>query len=88
MNGYPLSQDHGMALLGTNAEGIPAIVWGTGPNGPRSTDRQPSDPAAYYLPVAVNVADDIIAVGIGAGSEELRAYMHTTDIFDIVDRQL
>ncbi len=88
MNGYPLSQDHGVALLGTNAEGIPAIVWGTGPHGPSPLQRQPSDPAAYYLPFAVNVADDIIAVGIGPGSENLRAYMHTTDIFDIVDRQL
>jgi alkaline phosphatase len=88
MNGYPLSQDHGVALLGTNAEGLPAIVWGTGPHGPDPSHRQPSDPAAYYLPAAVDVVDDMVAVGIGSGSETLRAYMHTTDIFDIIDRQL
>ncbi|MEA3209350.1 MAG: alkaline phosphatase [Chthoniobacter sp.] len=34
LNGYPLRQDHGVALLGTNASGQPAITWATGPNGP------------------------------------------------------
>jgi alkaline phosphatase len=34
LNGYPLTQDHGVALLGVNASGQPAITWATGPNGP------------------------------------------------------
>lgn len=34
LNGYPLAQDHGVALLGMNAAGQPAITWATGPNGP------------------------------------------------------
>jgi alkaline phosphatase len=34
LNGYPLAQDHGVALLGMNASGQPAITWATGPNGP------------------------------------------------------
>ena len=34
LNGYPLKGDHGVALLGTNAAGYPAITWSTGPNGP------------------------------------------------------
>jgi alkaline phosphatase len=33
LNGYPLRQDHGVALLGTNAFGYPSITWATGPNG-------------------------------------------------------
>lgn len=35
LNGYPLAQDHGTALLGINASGQPAITWATGPNGPQ-----------------------------------------------------
>jgi alkaline phosphatase len=34
MNGYPLAEDHGVALLGVNAAGQPTITWATGPNGP------------------------------------------------------
>lgn len=34
LNGYPLRQDHGMALLGANAAGYPYLTWATGPNGP------------------------------------------------------
>jgi alkaline phosphatase len=34
LNGYPLIEDHGVALLGVNAAGQPAITWATGPNGP------------------------------------------------------
>lgn len=33
LNGYPLNADHGVALLGTSASGLPAITWSTGPNG-------------------------------------------------------
>lgn len=33
LNGYPLRQEHGVGLLGTNAFGYPAITWATGPNG-------------------------------------------------------
>jgi len=45
MNGYPLSQDHGVALLGLNAAGQPSITWATGPNGPA-----PSGIAAIPVP--------------------------------------
>lgn len=34
MNGYPLRQDHGVGVLGTNSFGYPSITWATGPNGP------------------------------------------------------
>ncbi len=34
INGYPLRQDRGVALLGSNAAGYPYVTWATGPNGP------------------------------------------------------
>jgi alkaline phosphatase len=34
LNGYPLRQAYGVALLGTSPEGYPYLTWATGPNGP------------------------------------------------------
>ena len=33
LNGYPLRQDHSVALLGTTVYGWPSITWATGPKG-------------------------------------------------------
>jgi alkaline phosphatase len=44
LNGYPLRQDRGVALLGNNAAGYPYLTWATGPNGPA--------PATQALPAA------------------------------------
>lgn len=48
LNGHPLRGDHGVALLGTNAAGYPALTWSTGPNGPRKNEPpvQPQQPVA------------------------------------------
>jgi alkaline phosphatase len=34
LNGYPLRQDRGVALLGANPAGYPYLTWATGPKGP------------------------------------------------------
>jgi alkaline phosphatase len=33
LNGFPFRRDSGMALLGVNSSGEPALTWATGPNG-------------------------------------------------------
>ncbi len=38
LNGFPFRRDKGIALLGMNAAGEPALTWATGPNGPRVLD--------------------------------------------------
>ncbi len=45
LNGYPLRQDHGVALLGSNAAGYPYLTWATGPSGPA-----PASPQTLTLP--------------------------------------
>ncbi len=52
LNGYPLKGDHGVALLGTNAAGYPAITWSTGPNGLRTSESTPAPATSGAAPVA------------------------------------
>ena len=91
LNGYPLRQDHGVALLGTNASGQPAITWATGPNGPAGAAGTPAkvgggknEPAAFQTPSALNNAEDVVAVARGPGSEKLHGFMDNTDIFRLL----
>jgi alkaline phosphatase len=97
LNGYPLTQDHGVALLGTNASGQPTITWATGPNGPVVSPATPApagevpkpagprnEPAAFLTPSALNTAEDVIAIGQGPGSEKLHGFLDNTDIFQLL----
>jgi alkaline phosphatase len=104
LNGYPLRQDRGVALLGNNPAGYPYITWATGPNGPQqpgSTLSQPpregttpnaqharTEPAAFQVPSGLNNAEDVIAVGKGAGSERLNGFLESTAVFGILKDQL
>jgi len=98
LNGYPLRQEHGVGLLGVNAFGYPAIAWATGPmglqkpaagaaSGQGSPAPSPSgtEPAAFYAPTAVDSAQDVIAVGKGQGTEELKGVIDNTQIFRILE---
>lgn len=86
LNGFPLKHDHGIALLGVNPVGYPAITWATGPagEGEAAPPRAKTEPAAFYTPAAVHTAEDVIAVGRGEGSEMLRGFLDNTAVFEIL----
>ena len=93
LNGYPLRQDHGVSLLGMNAEGLPSITWATGPAGPQTSPgaspaSPPIAPAAWYAPAAANVVDNALAAGFGPGSERLRGFQDNTFVFTLLNSQL
>lgn len=107
LNGYPLRQDKGVGLLGTDSHGTPLITWATGPHGPVATGSPaalpgspapaPSaaqsaaakdEPAAFYAQPAINNADDVVAVGVGQGSQALKGFLDNTIIFKIVNDNL
>jgi alkaline phosphatase len=104
LNGYPLRQDHGVALLGTNASGQPAITWATGPNGAALASPSPSptgdqrpaasapgaqkEPAAFHTPSALNTAEDVLATAIGPGAEQVHGFLDSTAIYEILVRAL
>jgi alkaline phosphatase len=57
LNGFPFRRDSGVALLGINSSGEPALTWATGPNGivtrsapPDSALEDPAPPGARPTP--------------------------------------
>jgi alkaline phosphatase len=79
LNGSPLRQDKGIALLGPTPEGKPAITWATGPNGKDS-----AQPSAHTAPAALGNAEDVIALGRGLGAEKIRGFIDSTAIFELL----
>ena len=86
LSGYPLVTDHGVGLLGVNAAGQPALTWASGPNGPAPAPlpAAKAEPAAFFAPSALNNAEDVLALGRGAGSERLAGFLDNTAIFQIL----
>ena len=85
LNGYPLRQDHGVSLLGMNAQGLPSLTWATGPGVGGSPA---AEPAAFPAPYAANIAVDAVAAGFGPGSERLRGFLDNTFVFDLIKGEL
>lgn len=90
LNGFPLRQDHGLALLGINPAGYPALTWSTGPNGPQENPppRARHEPAAFTQPAALLTAEDMLALARGPGSEKLRGIIDATEIFALIHDSL
>lgn len=93
MNGFPFKNDRGISVIGTNPQGIPSITWSTGPGGnvaPASPDapQQPIEPAAVGAPAGIGIAEDVIAVSKGPGSERLQGFKDNTEIFKVISSQL
>jgi len=82
LSGYPFRQDSGMALLGRNIDGLPYLAWASGP----SID--PNQPAAAAAPAALPVASDVLGLGVGPGSEALEGFGDTTEVAEIIRKQL
>jgi alkaline phosphatase len=95
MNGYPFKNDRGMSVIGINPQTVPFITWSTGPGGaiPKdaATPDQPqksSEPAAFPAPSGIGVAEDVISVSTGPGSEKLQGFKDNTDIFKTISGNL
>jgi alkaline phosphatase len=86
LNGFPLRQDHGIALLGLNPAGYPALTWSTGPNGPQEPPppRARTEPAAFAQPSALLTVEDMIALARGPGSDKLHGIIDATEIFELI----
>jgi len=95
MNGYPFKNDRAMSVVGMNPQGIPSITWSTGPGGlpapggkSPEAPQKPAEPAAVGEPAAIGVAEDVISVSTGPGSEKLQGFKDNTDVFKAVSENL
>ena len=86
LNGFPLRNDKGLALLGTNPQGLPALTWSTGPGG--SPETPGSEPSAVPGSSVVPVAEDVLVVSSGPGSEKLSGFLSISEIFSFLAGQL
>jgi len=94
MNGYPFKNDRGMSVTGMNPQNLPSITWSTGPGSAPSGDNAQSnaqksaEPSAVAIPSAIGVAEDVISVSSGPGSEKLQGFKDNTDIFKTISDNL
>jgi len=86
LNGFPLRNDKGLALLGTNAQGLPALTWSSGSGG--TSEVPGSEPSALPESSVVPVAEDVLAVGIGPGAEALTGFRSASDVFSLLSSRL
>jgi alkaline phosphatase len=94
MNGYPFTNDRGMSVIGMNPQNIPSITWSTGPGNTPPADGsspdqppKPLEPVAVPAPAAIGVAEDVIAVSAGPGSEKLQGFKDNTDVFKVLSEE-
>ncbi|MDD5201312.1 MAG: alkaline phosphatase [Terrimicrobiaceae bacterium] len=95
MNGYPFKNDRGMSVIGISPQTLPFITWSTGPGGSTPKDaaspdqpQKSSEPAAVSAPAAIGVAEDVISVSTGPGSENLQGFKDNTDVFRTISENL
>lgn len=89
LNGFPFTHDRGVSIIGMNSQGIPSLTWSTGPGGvdADNPDQNP-EPASFQTPTAVGVAEDVLAVGTGPGTEALSGFLDNTSIYDVLKKQM
>lgn len=73
LNGYPLRGDHGLAMLGINAGGVPAVTWSTGPNGIRPAPSAPVKQAPVPATAAVASVSGTAGVTTNPGANAVAA---------------
>ncbi len=96
MNGYPFRNDKGVAVLGVNAQGAPAITWSTGPghnmtssnNNDKETTSILAEPTSFSSPSALGIAEDTITLAAGPGSEQVHGFINLTTIYDLIKKAL
>ncbi|MFM8459386.1 MAG: alkaline phosphatase, partial [Chthoniobacterales bacterium] len=78
LNAFSFAPDRGIAVLGPNPSGIPAITWSTGfTNTPEGA---PLQAVATATGLPDPVAEDVVVLASGPGSENLPAFLPVSQI--------
>lgn len=89
LNGMSFAADRGIAVLGPGASGLPALTWSTGPSRPAdSTAGAVFEAVAAPSEKPLPVAEDVLVLARGPGSEGIQGFINQTDIHQILLRGL
>lgn len=94
MNGTPFRNDKGVAVLGFNAQGAPAITWSSGPgynlvsDSTKESGSVLAEPSAFNTTTALGIASDTVTLGVGPGSQQIHGFIDLTTVHDIIQKEL
>lgn len=98
LNGHPFLRDKGVAIAALDNHGCPSLCWSTGPGYAMDPSQdgkgkkpQPgilTQPSAYLAPKGIPSAGDVLATGIGQGTERIHGFMDLTDLHRIIAESL
>ena len=98
LNGHPFLHDKGVAVIALNNLGYPSLCWSTGPgyaiesSQEEKSKKSPpgilTQPSAYLTPKGIPTAGDVLATGIGQGTDRIHGFLDLTDIHRIVSEAL
>jgi hypothetical protein len=89
LNAFSFAPDRGIAVLGPSTAGVPALTWSTGPGTP------PAEPGTAILQAIAAqsdrpqpVAEDVLVLASGPGSEKIPNFPDLTDLHAILRQGL
>jgi len=99
LNGNPLLHDKGVAIVALNNMGYPSLSWSTGPGFAIESTQEGkarkgssqgilSQPTAFPLPKGIPTSGDVLAIGVGQGTEKIHGFLDLTDLHKIVKDSL
>jgi alkaline phosphatase len=98
LNGHPFLHDKGVAVVALNNLGYPSLCWSTGPGYSVESQQEGktkkslpgilTQPSAYITPKAIPTAGDVLATGIGQGTDRIHGFLDLTDLHRIVNEAL
>ena len=89
LNAFSFAPDRGIAVLGPSAAGVPALTWSTGPGSPQSESGSATlEAVAARTDRPQPVAEDVLVLASGPGSEKIPNFPDLTDLHAILQQGL
>lgn len=89
LNAFSFAPDSGIAVLGPSASGVPALTWSTGPGSPTSEPGSATlEAVAAKTDRPQPVAEDVLVLGTGPGTEPLQGFLDLTALHQVLQRGL
>ena len=85
LNAFSFAPDRGIAVLGPSAGGVPALTWSTGPGRPEAEPGNATlEAVAARTDKPQPVAEDVLVLASGPGSEKIPAFPDLTDLHAVL----